>query len=155
MTEVVAAHLTKFFLPPHPADDAAGKSWDDLRYNVIEMMIETYLLPSLEEELRRDLKRSARDAVIEEMADSFSKRLAIGPYRPPPQNPLEGVKERLLECHEGQRRFTVGVIYQAAKNDAISMAYLDADGVVRAQAVLPEKAFGMKKEKLKVLNRTL
>lgn len=120
--------------PDLDMNPAIRKSWDEQRLLVLNECIVKHLIPSLETELRRELLRNAREAIIEEARDNFYKMVSIGPYRDR-EVPMKRVLKRLP--HRSSI-YSVAVIYVFAEVDkkdkmalGIAMAYLDRDGIVK------------------------
>ena len=84
------AGLMKIMMPSvHPRDDAnppIRELWDNERIKILELLIVNHLLPSLQQECRRELERIGKEAIVEEAAANFEAMLAVGPYRIPAMN---------------------------------------------------------------------
>lgn len=131
--------------------------WDAIRMNILKMCVEKFLIPSFEEETRRELARLGRDGIIEECTATFSEMIRQGPYRyvrdettviPPNQErgaPPRAMKEYpitqiLLDAPERRSKFNALSLWVPQGRGAMGAAFLDEDGVVRAQSILPEDA---------------
>jgi DNA-binding protein H-NS len=135
-------------------DPVCRESWDKLRQQIIQKALDKYILPSLQEELKRDLIKSSKEAVFEQTRDKFASILAAGPYIPAKlsDNSVEFTKKMLKSCPNRPYSFSVAAIFQEANNAQanISMSYVDRDGILRQHTVLPGKA-GMEKLKEKLV----
>lgn len=145
--------LMKALMPSHRLDEdpypEARATWDGLRMKVLQTAIEEYLVPSLRGEIKRELVRAGKEAIVEAMAVAFEKKLTIGPFMAPQEDEREVTKAMLLACPDTPK-FSVGSIYQAAEKGAgISMVYVDRDGVVIATDLIPFKTIAQRKERIK------
>ena len=84
------AGLMKIMMPSvHPRDDVSPQTrelWDNERIKILELLVVNHLLPSLQQECRRELERIGKEAIVEEAAANFEAMLAAGPYRVPAMN---------------------------------------------------------------------
>ena len=112
---------------PDPAPSAARQSWDSFRLEVVRRCVDLTLLPSLQTELRRDLVRLGREAVIEEAALNFETMLRVGPYRRPNLDRREKVKELLLASPRtpGGQHSVVCIYISQDRGQNMHMVYLN------------------------------
>lgn len=167
-SEMYIEHMLPVYMPSIRADmdvnPETRAAWDTMRMSVLSECLERYLTPQLEAETRRELVRLSREAVVEECADKFASMLKVGPYRYDPKAVADpnawgappGAAEAnlalsasaetakvLLDCPP-ERKFKCSVLSfflpQAAGREDVGLCYMDEDGVVRAQSVLPVEA---------------
>eukprot|EP00981_Chlorochromonas_danica_P009444 scaffold2694_cov159-Ochromonas_danica.AAC.2 len=128
----------------------ARATWDTLRMQVLKTCVESHLIPSLKKEIKRDLVRLGKEALVDAIAVNFKRRLAVGPFMPPMEDEREVIKSLLLSCPDRPNAYTVAAIYQMPDRESdISMIYLDKDGVVIARDLIPHKTKGQSKERIK------
>ena len=135
--------------PNADLNPAAKASWDKLRLTILENLIEKHLLPSLEQEFRRELVRIGKEAVVEEAEESFESMLAVGPYRAPPTTGggLQAVKDVLRSCPKRPTYYTVvAVMLGQDMREPACLAYVDAEGTLRAQKPITDKIWKTHKE---------
>lgn len=110
------------------------QSWDSFRLEVVRRCVDLTLLPSLQTELRRDLVRLGREAVIEEAALNFETMLRVGPYRRPNLDRREKVKELLLASPRtpggggggsGGQHSVVSIFVSQDRGQGLHMVYLN------------------------------
>jgi transcriptional accessory protein Tex/SPT6 len=136
-------------LPPEtdPYPDAR-ESWDNLRLDIVKCCIEEYLLPSLQEEFKRELMREGREALIEEAAANFAQMLSYGPYKDT-ENPIESMKSLLRSCPDRPDRTSIASIYMSSSDrDAVYFALVDKDGLLKAHEICPGSISNQKREKI-------
>jgi hypothetical protein len=109
------------------AASEARQSWDSFRLEVVRRCVDLTLLPSLQTELRRDLVRLGREAVIEEAALNFETMLRVGPYRRPNLDRREKVKELLLASPRtpGGQHSVVSIFVSQDRGQGVHMVYLN------------------------------
>ena len=123
-------------------------TWDNLRTDIVQSCLEDYLLPSLEEEVKRELMREGRETLIEEAADNFAQMLTYGPYRDT-DNPIESMKALLRSCPDRPDRVSIASIYMSSSDrDAVYFALIDKDGMLRAHEICPASISNQKREKV-------
>lgn len=151
------------FLPKIPDTEDPNvftrPGYDEFRKNVLNECFQTHLIPLLIAEVKRDLLRVGREAIIEESAAKFEKMLSHGPFRPAPFEDNQSgslyfgnndIKNLLSSCPLRPFYGTVMSIYlSAGERQPIFMAYVDKNGVLRAHETLPEKALNTKGERLR------
>lgn len=143
-----------FFMPTLSPDlDINPKmrtAWDDQRLRVLQECIEKHLIPSLEAELRRDLLRASREAVIDEARDNFDRMVRVGPYRFSSVNTKKILKNLPLNPNV----FTVAVVYvnetESKNGVSLALAYLGYEGTVKATDSISAKIKSQSKEKIKL-----
>ena len=78
-------NISRLFQIPLSAafvDDRVRQSWDNIRKSVFKMLFTKMIPTILEYELKRDLLRMGRDAIVEEAGSNFTNRfLSVGPFR--------------------------------------------------------------------------
>ena len=143
--------IPNFSLTTPPESDPypiSRQSWDNLRTEIVQLCLEDYLIPSLEDEVKRELLREGRESLIEEAADNFAKMLTYGPYRDM-ENPIESMKSLLRSCPERPDRVSIASIYMSSSDrEAIFFALVDKDGLLRAHEICPASISNQKKEKI-------
>jgi transcriptional accessory protein Tex/SPT6 len=147
------AGFAKRMLPRTPmsadANPYARGTWDKLRLSILESLIDKHLMPSFEQEFRRDLVRIGKEAVVEEATENFERMLTIGPYRAPPTSggALQAVKDVLRSCPKRPAYYTVvAVVLSQDMRQPACMAYVDAEGTLRAQKPIPDTIWKSHKE---------
>jgi len=101
-------------------------SWNHLRLDVLKRCVDLHLVPSLVEELRRELIRLGREAVVEEAALNFERVLRVGPFRKPSYEPHEMVKEMLMASPRRVFYPSVACIYLSqGRGEAMHMAFVN------------------------------
>jgi hypothetical protein len=134
-------------------DPVCRELWDKFRGQIIHKAVTKHILPSLQEELRRELLKASKDAVLEQIRDKFADMLSMGPFVPARlrENTREYTKKVLSSCPNHAYVMSVAAIFQEAGNNqaSVSMAFTDKEGILRQHSVLPGKA-GMDKLKEKL-----
>jgi transcription elongation factor SPT6 len=137
------------------ADMEAQQHLNGIRLKAMIDCCNNHLVPSLEEEVRRDLTRSGKEAIIDEACEKFSSLLRKGPYRPPAMDRREDIKDVLLSCPRRPMYATVVCIYFSANpRQPIAMVYCDKDGVMLASDLIPPRATSRKVEMLSSFVKT-
>ena len=120
---------------------------DLLRFDAFAVAIKSYLLPALQDEVRRDMIRIGRETIVEEATANFQKMLAVGPYKPPVMDPRDEMRDMLVMCPYRPFYATVVSIHVAnGPREPCCMVYLDKEGVLCANEFIPSKAMGKKQE---------
>ena len=122
---------------------------DLLRFDSFEMALIHNLIPTMEAEVRRDLMRLGKEAIVEEATENFTKMLQTGPYQPISMDPRDAIASLLTFCPYRPFYATVVSIHvQPGGREPMAMVYLDKEGVLCASDFLPSKAMAMKAETL-------
>jgi hypothetical protein len=125
-------------------------SWDRERLVNLQNCLDHYLCPSLEQEVRRELIRIGKEAIVQQAAQNFSAMLAVGPYVPPYQDFRERIRDTLRACPDRPFHGTVAAIFVSqTRQDPLCMAYVNKDGVLRAHDLLPTQAMNQKDDRIK------
>ena len=131
-----------FFMPsesvqtdPHTA---SRLKWDELRMQILNLMLEKYLFPSLLKEMKRELIKTSREAIINEMTSNYTKLLHIGafPY-PAITNTREFWKNKLLETPQASKFHTVMGV-NVISGEPICCCYMDSSAVLKAHMLIPK-----------------
>ena len=120
--------------------------WNQLRASILSE-VNTLLQPYLKADIYRELLRVSKEAIIEEAADKYAELVNTGPYRPPAVKFAEVV----ANCPFKAATPTVLSIFlptSAGKDSAIYMAFVDKDGLIRAQVNIPHEARNKRREKI-------
>ena len=145
--------LVNFLPTPAVKDDLypnSRPSWDVERVMCMQACVEQYLCPSLQQEVRRELMRIGKEAIVQQAAQNFSTMLAVGPYIPPYQDVRERIKDTLRACPNRPFYGTVVSIFVSlGRNEPLCMAYVNKDGVLRAHDLIPAQALNQKDERIK------
>ena len=146
---IESSGLSGLYLPVLQAEEDTQpelrREWDGLRMSVLIDAVRKHLLPFLENELFRELLRDSREAVVAEMSTNFTKMLAVGPYR----KPVVSASDVLMFTPRPASQVTVVSIMQSVeKDEALFMAFVDKDGVLRRHDMLPAGAWNQRREKL-------
>lgn len=127
-------------------------SWDALRENILHTMISKYLVPSMESELKRELLRIGREAIIEEASVKFHQLLTLGPYRPihPDETVEDDIKRLLQACPNKSYSGSVMTIFLSiGTRDPMFLTFIDKAGVLRGHDLLPNQISNQKRAKIK------
>jgi len=125
-------------------------SWDKQRLLVLQECIESHLLPSLESELRRDLLRMSREALVEEVKLNFSKMVSLGPYRDKSVN----IKKVLKRLPYRASVYSVAVVYVSGDygkdQGPLCLAYMNRDGILKSTDFVPASAKNKNRERVRM-----
>lgn len=125
-------------------------SWDRERLLCLQTCVDQQLVPSLQAEIRRELVRVGKEVIVQQAADNFSAMLAMGPYIPPYQDVRERIKDTLRACPSRPFYGTVASIFVSlGRHEALCMAFVNKDGVLRAHDLIPSQALNQKDERIK------
>lgn len=139
--------LMKTYLPSRLGEyTSTQEDWDNFRMQILGDCLEKYLLPSLEMEAKREMVKTAREAVIEEACEKYRSLLSVGPYRP--KN--IGLSDVLKASPMRAFYYSVVCIYVPSSNrEPTEMVFVDQDGVLRAQESIPFEVKHEKRGKIK------
>lgn len=101
-------------------------SWNVERELVVRLCFERYLLPQLEEELKRDLAKRAHEGIIRLAGKQFRRRIDVAPF---------GSFE-----DSGRVPRVAGASVGATMGDATHVVALNENGTVRSSEVFPGNA---------------
>lgn len=147
-----AMHLGKFLLSTQLDDDEyfeSRQAWDGLRLQIIRTTIEKFLVPSFIKEIRAELTRLGKDAIIDEAAAAFELKLKTGPFIPCYENESETLRLLLTEAPQRPHaESVVGFFFSQDKRMSLHMVCVDKDGCVKAHHEIPSQAMIQKKDKV-------
>ncbi|TYZ65130.1 hypothetical protein PybrP1_009428 [[Pythium] brassicae (nom. inval.)] len=69
--------------PIYLAGNGADEEWQSQRHLVLQEAINVFMIPSFENEVKRDLLVAAREVVVKDCGKSLRERLSVRPYAPP------------------------------------------------------------------------
>jgi hypothetical protein len=115
------------------------RRWDELRIEVLKIMLEKHLFPALLDEMKRELLKASREAALEEISSSFAAKLQVGPYQAPVDNTREYYKALLLNTPKPTRfRTAVGIYQASSEREPMYLCLVDSDGLLRMHTVVPD-----------------
>eukprot|EP01038_Epipyxis_sp_PR26KG_P004105 gene4105-5855_t len=146
--------LVSYFMPTVPMQDDpfphSRQTWDHVRLNILKLCIEKFFLPNFEQEIRRELLRVGRDAIIEESSVNFEKMLSYGGFCPWLADARENVRTLLLSCPNKSFNPSVACIFLSPNTtEPTFFAFVDKDGALKAHDLLPSRAISSRKDKIK------
>lgn len=156
LVEVLEPLYQPFGGAPEQADPVAFDEWQRFRHDILDDAVKVLLLPTLEDECKRLLRKQASEEAIREAGEQLRELVNAGPYMPRNRNPNSTF---LPPCSEfglrlGGRQFPEGMVnpHQGLEVVAVVMAptrdqpsfavSVSRDGAVRDLLTLPSLRFG-------------
>lgn len=146
--------LRRFMLKKPKHDDPypeSRASWDMVRLMTLDSLLQKHLFPAIQQEFKRNLLKSAREATIDEISNNFRLSLSSGPLSPSHTNNFEYIKTLLRNTPKPTTYYSTMSIYVTNSHmEDLSICFVNNEGLLKRHELLPSQLTEAKKnEKIK------